>query len=180
MSVYSEYRPHDGVFTSSYVTGQRPNDTIGGAWIEGRFDHTKKRVDVASTDVVDYTPPPPSLDDTKADKWAAIKASREAAIYAPLITPYGVFDANPISQVKIANSAQYAQALVATGRTAAIVFTLANNTDVTLNEQQMVSVGLTLGDREQAARSTARSLRDQIKSATLETIEGISWPLPNA
>lgn len=120
---------------------------------------------------------PRSLADIKAATWVAIKTARETAIYMPLVLACGTFNGDPIGQAKIANTAQYAQALIAVNRIAAIVFTLADNTDITLDAPGMASVGLALGDRTQAIRAIARVLRTQIDAAnTADALALIIWP----
>lgn len=165
---------------------------------EGVIDYLSERVDTATGLLVPYRPPSPpdtasstwawdeaprrwapvkTLSAVRADKWASIKEFRDAAIFAALVTPHGTFDGDSVSQSKIAEAAQYAQALVAAGRLAAIVFTLADNTRITLDAPAMASVGLLLGDREQSARAVASALRDRIDAATsADDVSAITWP----
>ena len=179
MSIFSEYRPHDGVFTSFYVTGQCPDNTADSAWIEGAFDHTKQRIDVIAALVVDYTPPPPTLYALQADKWTAIKASRDAAINSPLVTPHGTFDSDPASRANIGGAVALAQTLAAATPPFVITYTLADNTSVVLDGPSMVGVGLALGAKVQAAFATARALRVRIDAATSPAdLDAITWAAP--
>ncbi|MBC7618011.1 MAG: DUF4376 domain-containing protein [Candidatus Saccharibacteria bacterium] len=119
---------------------------------------------------------PRTLQDRKDAKWAEIKQAREAAIDSPLITPYGVFDAYPDASANIIKSVLLANNLVDLGYPVAIDFTLADNTVVTLNATGMVQVGLVMAAREQAARTKATTLREQINSATSDVQVGqIVW-----
>ena len=105
-------------------------------------------------------------------KWEEIKGLREAALCAPLVTPFGVFDASPISQANILKACQLASTLVTMGQPVAINFTLHDNTVVVMDGQSMVMVGLMLGQREQEIRSHATYLRSRIYTpgADLSTI----------
>lgn len=110
-------------------------------------------------------------------KWEEIKAAREAAFNAPLITPHGTFDSGVRDRANITDAVLMAQTLAAAGQTVAIDFTRADNTAATLNASQMTEVGLYLGAKIQAAYATARSLRASIYSAgTITAVQALSWP----
>lgn len=144
--------------------------------------------------VVDYQPPAPA-DDTlqtwawdaaskrwqasptllavQLARWEAIKASRSAAIAAPLATPYGIFDADPDSQAKISGAVQLLQLSGATS----IAWTLHDNATIELTTAQLIEVGVLLGVREQAAFATGVALRAQINAATdAASLNAIGWP----
>lgn len=113
----------------------------------------------------------------KSDKWAEIKAVRAAAFDAPLTTSYGVFDSYAEARSNITDAVLLAQTLSGIGQPVAIVYTLADNTTVTLDLTGMVTVGLTLGGKVQAVRAIATALRAQIDAATnIATVEAIQWP----
>lgn len=150
-------------------------------------------VDVNSQSLVEFPPKPASyytwdwsthtwidtrtLQQVKNEKWEEIKRSRDAAINAPLSTPYGVFDADPNSRANIANSVLYLQTLEQQGTPGTVDWTLADNTTITLNYQEMSTVGLLLGQRTNAAYDTGRALRTQIDAATtIPEVEAIHWP----
>lgn len=110
-------------------------------------------------------------------KWDEIKAAREAAINAPLVTPHGTFDSGPSDRTNITDAVLMAQTLAALGQPVAIDFTLADNAVATLNAAQMVEVGLYLGAKVQAAYATARTLRGAIEAATtIAQVQAIHWP----
>lgn len=119
---------------------------------------------------------PRSFQDLQAAKWADIKASREAAIGAPLATPYGTFDCSLPVQKNITDAVLLLQTLASLGTPATIDFTLANNTTVTLTTAQMVTVGLLMGQRVQIAHITARARRVSIEAATtMGELASITW-----
>lgn len=119
---------------------------------------------------------PRTLADHKATQWAIIKAAREAALAAPLITPYGVFDATPDASANIIKSVLLANNMVALGYPVAINFTLADNTVVVLDATGMVQVGLVLAAREQTIRAKATTLRARIEAATsVVDVAAVVW-----
>jgi hypothetical protein len=120
---------------------------------------------------------PRTLQEHKDAKWELIKQSREAAFNAPLTTPYGTFDSDAESRTRITDAVLMAQTLAGMGQPAAIDFTLADNSVVTLDATQMVTVGLLLGAKIQAAFATGRSLRTAIYAATtVVQVQAINWP----
>lgn len=120
---------------------------------------------------------PRSIQNHKDQKWEEIKRSRDAAINAPLSTPYGVFDADASSRANIANAVLYLQTLEQQGNPGTVDWTLADNTTITLNYTEMSEVGLLLGQRTNAAYDTGRALRAQIDAATtIAEVDAIHWP----
>ena len=120
---------------------------------------------------------PRTLDDLKAAKWVQIKAAREAAIKAPLVTPYGTFDADADARANITDTILLLQTMEAMGQPGEVDFTLEDNTVLTVTTAQMVMVGLLLGQQVQGAYNTGRLLRGDIKAAsTAEEVAAIAWP----
>lgn len=119
-----------------------------------------------------------TLDHRKAQKWEEIKLARATAIYKPLVTPFGTYDADEAGQDNITKSVLLAQTLTSIGQPVAIVFTLANNSVVTLDLTAMVTVGLMLGNQVQTARGIATFLRTQIEAVTTASqLDAITWPV---
>lgn len=180
------------------LVGQLEHKGAGVGAFEGVADYLCNKVDTSTGLLTPYQQPPPPdtalctwawLDATKrwapvktlvalkADKWDAIKAARDAAINAPLFTPHGTFDSDPISRANIAGDMAIAQTLAGASPPFSIIYTLADNTSVVLDTPGMVSVGLALGAKVQAAFATARALRGQIDAATTaDAINSITWP----
>lgn len=109
-------------------------------------------------------------------KWSTIKKFRSIHEFGQFIWDGLAFDSDLTSQSRIQGAAQLAQITLAAGQPFSIDWTLADNTVVTLDANQMISVGLALGNHINACHSKARLLRQQIESATTkEEIEAIVW-----
>jgi hypothetical protein len=121
----------------------------------------------------------PTLEQLKSAKWAQMKDARRAAIRAPLVTPYGTFDADDAARLNIAQTAQFAQTAAQTispGATPAIDFTRYDNTIVTLTAQQMIEVALALANQVQGAYARGRAVRAAIYAATTAAaVEAVTW-----
>lgn len=119
---------------------------------------------------------PRSLSTIKSDAWDAMKKQRAVAILAPLTTPYGVFDADAPAQKAITDAVLMLQTLAAAGTPTTIDFTLADNSTVTLTTQEMVNVGLLLGQRTQTVFALARAKRISIEAATTKAeVDAVTW-----
>ena len=118
-----------------------------------------------------------TLDDRKAEKWEEIKLAREAEIDSLLETPYGDFDADPVSRQNITDAVLMVKTLQELGQPSSIDFTLADNSVVALTAAEMINVGLLLGAKVQSAHSTGRALRTQLDAAeTPEAVDLVVWP----
>lgn len=116
------------------------------------------------------------LPEIKDEKWEVVKSAREAAVNAPLATPYGTFDCDARARTSITDAVLLLKSLEDLGTPDSIDFTLADNSVITLTTAQMVSVGLLLGQKVQAAYTRARDLRAQIEAATTAAeIEAVEW-----
>lgn len=119
---------------------------------------------------------PRVLQDFKNLAWTRIKLAREAVISAPMVTPYGTFDSGAKDRTNITDAILMLQTLAAIGTPMSIDFTLADNSTATLTTTEMVTVGLLLGQKVQAAHAQARILRAQIDAATSAAeLEEIVW-----
>ena len=119
---------------------------------------------------------PRTLQDLKDAAWERIKAARGTYIDLPLVTPYGTFDSGAKDRINITDAILLLQTLTSLGTPTSIVFTLANNSTQTLNTAEMVTVGLLLGQKVQAAHANARVRRAEIEaSTTKEQIDAIVW-----
>ena len=118
-----------------------------------------------------------TLDQRKADRLDILHAARAAAMVAPLVTPYGTFDADPVSRQNIADRVAAQNALARRGLPSARAFTLADNSVITLTAEDMETVGLLLGDQVDGAHVTWRELRAAVEAATTpEAVEAVAWP----
>lgn len=110
------------------------------------------------------------------NKWQTIKSARQAEIYSPITTPYGVFDADATSQKNITDAIMLLQTLAGLGQPSSVNFVRFDNTPIELDVSQMVNIGLLLGQRTQAAITKSTTLRQQIAAASsAEQLEAISW-----
>ena len=110
------------------------------------------------------------------NKWQAIKTARQAEIYSPITTPYGVFDADATSQKNITDAIMMLQTLAGLGQPSTVSFVRFDNTAIELDVSQMVNIGLLLGQRTQAAITKSTALRPQIAAASsAEELEVIKW-----
>lgn len=109
---------------------------------------------------------PRSFEQLKEAKWEEMKERRLAALLAPLETPFGVFDADARGAMNIKDTISLQAALVGMGMPSEVSFTLADNTEVTLTQQQMLTVGILLGARTQEIYSKGRALRLRIDATT--------------
>lgn len=120
---------------------------------------------------------PRDLSQIKTYCWNMLKRTRDQKLQAPLLTDYGVFDADTRSQKNITDAVQLLQVLEAQQPNQTIEFTLSDNTVVTLTTQQMTNVGLALGQRTQQIYNISRQLRTQLDLAqTAQEVEAITWP----
>lgn len=119
------------------------------------------------------------MDDLRNSKWELMKAARAIAIEAPLVTPYGTFDADVDSAANIVRTAQLMQTeaqSLAPGADPTEDFTLADNTVVRLTAGQMVQVALMLASQIKSAYARGRVVRAAIESAaTPQALDAISW-----
>lgn len=160
-AAYPGYVEHDKYYISQEAVVEIP-PSPGSNYV---FDYTTKQwLD------------PRTLQDLQYAAWERIKASRENAIDAPLVTPYGTFDCKAKDRTNITDAVLLLQTLASVGTPTTIDFTLANNSTVTLTTAEMVTVGLLLGQKVQAAHAQARTLRAQIDAANSSTeLEAIVW-----
>lgn len=184
----------DGVTRSNIDMASMPEGVVVARWFgdQGELDYTDEASPSITrrrrfTNPADFQaildlhalagiPVPPTIAEVRLTKWAEMKLAREAAITEPLTTPYGVFDADRLSQTNITNAILLLQNLAALGTPDTVDFTLANNSTVTLTTAQMVQVGVCLGAQSQAAYAMGVLKRAAIEAATtIAAVEAITW-----
>lgn len=117
-----------------------------------------------------------TLADRKKQKRAEIVKDRDALEFGGFEWGGYRFDSDQISQQRIQGSAQLAMAAKAAGQPFSIEWTLADNSVVTLDGDQMLAVGLAMGQHIQAAHSKSRMIKQQIDQAqSKEELESITW-----
>lgn len=120
----------------------------------------------------------PDLSVVKEDKWAEIKLKRTEVEQAGFEWDVHTFDSDYLSQQRVQGAAQFATlALVNNIPSWSIDWTLADNSVITLSAPQMIDVGVTMGNFISSVHGIARTLRDEIESATsVEEIAAVQWP----
>lgn len=117
-----------------------------------------------------------SLEQVKADCWAAIKAQRDAAEWGGFDTPFGRFDSDPRSQAKIIGAAQLASIAAARGEPFSIRWTLQDNSTVVLDAPAMIAVGVAMGQHIDSVHQIGRAKRAAIEAATTyDAVMAVTW-----
>jgi hypothetical protein len=115
---------------------------------------------------------PRTLADLKAAQWELIKQARSNAEYAGFTWDGSVFDSDAISQNRSTGAGTLAQ--LSPGFT--IDWTLADNSVRTLNQADMIAVGVALGVHVQTQFARAQGLRLQIEAAsTPGQVAAVVW-----
>lgn len=115
-----------------------------------------------------------TLEETKTQKWEAIKETRSKEEYKPFTYDGCLFDANV---TKITAASQLAFMAKVTGQPFAMNWTLFDNSVKELDADAMMAVGLALGQHVDSVYNIARQLRDAINAAqTKEEVELVAWP----
>lgn len=119
---------------------------------------------------------PSALDSAKTAKWAEVKQHRDATENGGFVWGGSSFDSTPISQSRIQGAAQLATLAMINNQPFGIDWTLADNSVRTLNAQEMIAVGMAMGQHINACHTRARQLRSLIEAAqTKEEVEAIYW-----
>ena len=165
-------------------------DSVTHAALEGSFDDSGYYVEAGAPvamppkptphHVFDYATKqwidPRTLQDFKDAKWAEIKQHRDAAENGGFDWGGSSFDSTPISQSRIQGAAQLATLAMINNQPFSIEWTLADNSVRTLNAEEMIDVGMVLGQHINNCHAKARLLRAKIESAqTKEEVEAIHW-----
>lgn len=119
---------------------------------------------------------PRTLTDFKTQQRALIKEARTAAEYSGFTWGGSTFDSNAISQQRIASAVQLASLSKAANQPFSITWTLADDTQRTLTADEMIQVGLALGEFVQTNFKKAQALQQRIEAATTkEEVEAVVW-----
>jgi hypothetical protein len=114
-----------------------------------------------------------TLGEMKAQKWAEVRATRDAKEFGGFAWGGSIFDSDAMSQSRIMGAAQLAQL----DPGFQIDWTLADNTVRSLSAVDMLAVGVALGAHVAAQHATARELRAQIHAAAdHQAVEAVAWP----
>lgn len=120
---------------------------------------------------------PRSLAQAKADRWEAIKVSRDAQEFGLLTWGGSSFDADERAQARIHGAVQLASMAIAAGSPFTLDWTLADNTVRTLSAADVVALGGALAMQIRVAHEVARSLRASIENAIdAAAVAAVVWP----
>ncbi len=109
-------------------------------------------------------------------KWQHIQASRDTAEFGPFEYAGMVFDGNAISKQRINGAVTACLIAQMAGQPYTEDWTLADNSVVTLNIEQIIGVGMAAADAVKDAHARGRLLRAQIDDADdIEELESINW-----
>lgn len=119
---------------------------------------------------------PRGLLEIKEAKISSLKGGRNKAEFAGFTWDGSVFDSDAISQSRIQGAVQLAMTLQAAGEAFSIDWTLADNTVRTLNFNDMIAVGLALGQHIQYCHGKYNQLKAQVNQCeTKEQLKAIVW-----
>jgi hypothetical protein len=112
----------------------------------------------------------------QSDQWTIVKAARDAALAGGFTWNGFIFDSDDVSQQRIQGAVQLSVLATSQGQAYSIVWTLADNSCITLAGADMVNVGIALGVFVQAQFEKGVTLRNQINAATtLDAITAVVW-----
>lgn len=159
----------------------------GESIVEGQWDEKTHYWD--GTAMVAFPPRPfghdwnwttktwqPNLEAAKAAKWEQMKAARNKEECGGFVWDLSTFDSNPISQSRIQGSSQMADIKKRNAEPFAVDWTLADNSVRTLNADQMIAVGMAMGQHITGVHEKARQRRATITNATsVAEVEAVIW-----
>lgn len=118
-----------------------------------------------------------TLAEVREQRWAQIKAEREAREFGGMVWDGSPFDTDETSQRRIQGAVQMAVIAQAAQQPFSIGWTLADDTVRTLDGAQMIAVGMALAQHVGSLHETGRLLRQQIDgAATVADVMAVSWP----
>jgi hypothetical protein len=119
---------------------------------------------------------PRTIEERQDARWAQLKIARDAAEFGGFLWEGLLFDSNQISQQRIGAACQEASSALALNVPFFKNWTLADNSTVPLSAEQMMSVGLALGNHVGTVHAKGRELRERLYAAnSIEGIEAIVW-----
>lgn len=114
-----------------------------------------------------------TMQGTKDKVWGKVKADRTTAELAHITVNGSVYDSN---KEQISGAVQLALLAKMSGQPFEIGWTLADNTTKMHNADEMIAVGVALGQRVSMVYDAARLLRAQIADATtIEELDAMTW-----
>ncbi|MDQ2820678.1 MAG: DUF4376 domain-containing protein [Pseudomonadota bacterium] len=115
-----------------------------------------------------------TLDAAKERAWGAVKAARAAAEVGGFEYDGSIYD---VDNTHVTGAVLLASLAKSAGAPYSETWTLFDDTTRDLDADQVIALGIALGQRVSEIYATARSLRDQIAAATTGAeIDAIKWP----
>jgi len=153
----------------NYIVFERATGTIeykahgpdGSAAIQTIPDGYKLRMVSTPVGLLDSL----ALDPLRLDVWADVKVRRDATINGGAETPSGRVDSDELSRSNINGAVMAAFLSNLAGQPFTVTWTMADNSVVSLNAEQMIGVGLAVMDHVNTAHERARTLRTAIEAA---------------
>lgn len=119
---------------------------------------------------------PRSLAEIKEARWAELKLARTQAESEGFTWDGSIFDSDPSSQARINGAVTLALIARQLNQPYEVTWTLKNSTTRTLSIDEMIAVGLTLGNHVQTIFNKGQLLQQQINQATTkEEVTSIVW-----
>ena len=141
----------------------------------------KRRVDLKTLKIVEYTPPGPPLAELQDAAWSRIKAERDRREHAG--APYlgKILDSDEKSVTRISIAVQAAQAAISAGTAFSLAWTMQDNSVVTMTAAEVVGMSVALATHSNGLHLVARAVHEKIIAATdaagVEAAEAaVVWP----
>ena len=117
-----------------------------------------------------------TLSEAQAETWENIRNARDTNLAAGFTWNGSKFDSDDISIQRIMGAVQLATLALGAGQSFTIVWTLFDNSTLTLSGSDMINVYVALGNFTQACFTAGVNLREQISAATTTSqLDAISW-----
>lgn len=164
---------HSRVYTGPVDMKNEYHDLIAGTPVRKPLQPSQNHVfDYATKQWKD----PRTIEDLKSSKRAEIKQDRTQAEYLGFTWSSYVFDSDAVSQSRINGAVTLAMIAIQAAVPYEVVWTLADDSRLTLSSQELLLVGLALGQHVQANFNKGQLLQTQIDAAlTKEEVEAIVW-----
>lgn len=112
---------------------------------------------------------PEVLDPIRAALWLKAKTKRDAVIEGGALTPFGMVQSDEQSRLNINGAATAALIAKSAGQPLSIVWTMADNSEVTLTADQIIGMGMAVVTHVNNAHVHARTLRTALEAAETVT-----------
>lgn len=143
----------DGVKTTGAVVFDHAQDLL--LQVVGRHHHDQRIRIVSFADMRD-------------ERWAEARRYREQCTNGGCATAWGRVDTDSDSQIKVSGAVQMAMLAQMAGDPYSIDWTMADNSQVTLDAAGMMQMGVTVGEHVKACHAAGTNIRAAIEAAADE------------